>query len=198
MKKLIILIICILIPSKSFAVIHPKDQAKIIFYSGIYGAVLGLSTLSFYDKPSSRTRNIAMGAALGLMASVVITTIVATKEGKKKIQESLINEPETNIIEPTVEEQKKDNTNRKRTAPLKKDSKKEEDFFRDFDFDYDDEDDDYFDDDYFMYNKINSFDILFASFNNNKLAFNNNFLSFYQNEHNNKIDVYTNIINIRF
>jgi len=206
MKKIILLLMCFLIPSYSFAVIHPKDQAKIILYSGLYGSVLGLSTLSFYDKPADHRRNIAMGAALGLMAAIIITTVVATKESKKKIQEELILKGQTPSTNPTQNNQldnkakedpkdKKTNTNK----DTKKDTKKEEDFFKNMD-DYDDEDYDDFDedDDYYMFNNKIKVDILFASFNKNKLSLNSNFINLYQNPNNNKIDFYTNVINVRF
>ncbi|HPI41273.1 MAG TPA: hypothetical protein PLJ21_10755 [Pseudobdellovibrionaceae bacterium] len=37
-------------------------------FSSIGGAVLGLSTLPFYDKPQDHTNNINIGALLGLLA----------------------------------------------------------------------------------------------------------------------------------
>jgi len=200
MKKIIIISMCFLLPTYAFAVIHPRDQAKIILYSGLYGSVLGLSTLSFYDKPADHRRNIAMGAALGLMAAVVITTVFATKESKKKIQEQLIQKGQspsttdtTNKVEPPkTKEGQKDNKTNTKQAP-----KKEDDFFKYMDdFDDDDYDDD--DDDYYMFNQGLEFNILFASFSKDRTTFNSNFLNIYKNPNHNNLDFYTNIISLRF
>lgn len=47
-----------------------RNTAAVIF-SSIGGAVLGLSTLSFYGRPQEHTDNITLGAALGLIGGLV-------------------------------------------------------------------------------------------------------------------------------
>lgn len=43
---------------------------SIVFGTGLAGAVLGLSTLSFVDEPSQHTKNIAVGGAIGIVIGV--------------------------------------------------------------------------------------------------------------------------------
>ena len=45
---------------------------SLVVGAGAVGAVLGLSTLSFVDKPSEHTRNIAVGGALGIVVGVAV------------------------------------------------------------------------------------------------------------------------------
>jgi hypothetical protein len=47
-----------------------KRGVAAVMFSTIGGAVLGLSTLSFYDKPQEHTNNITVGALIGLVAGV--------------------------------------------------------------------------------------------------------------------------------
>lgn len=47
-----------------------KRGVAAVMFSTIGGAVLGLSTLSFYDKPQEHTNNITVGALVGLVAGV--------------------------------------------------------------------------------------------------------------------------------
>jgi hypothetical protein len=42
----------------------------IVISSGVVGAVLGLSTLSFVDKPSEHLKNVAIGGAVGIVIGV--------------------------------------------------------------------------------------------------------------------------------
>jgi hypothetical protein len=48
-----------------------KNDLVVIGVAGTAGAVLGLSTLSFTDKPSDHLDNIYTGAALGVIAGVL-------------------------------------------------------------------------------------------------------------------------------
>lgn len=50
-----------------------KQMATIIF-SGLAGAVLGLSTLSFYGRPQDKLQNIAVAAAVGIIIGASYTT----------------------------------------------------------------------------------------------------------------------------
>lgn len=52
-----------------------QNDIMLIAGAGVGGAILGLSTLSFYDKPSKNLANIWTGAALGIIGGVVIVAI---------------------------------------------------------------------------------------------------------------------------
>jgi hypothetical protein len=52
-----------------------QSDLLIITGAGAAGAVLGLSTLSFYDKPSKHLSNIWMGAAVGIIAGVILVAV---------------------------------------------------------------------------------------------------------------------------
>lgn len=47
-----------------------KTDLLIVVAGGLAGAVLGLSTLSFVDEPKEHTRNILVGASLGIILGV--------------------------------------------------------------------------------------------------------------------------------
>jgi hypothetical protein len=52
----------------------PRRQLATIIYSGLGGAVLGLSTLSFYGRPQDKLSNIAVGFAVGVIAGTIAVT----------------------------------------------------------------------------------------------------------------------------
>jgi site-specific recombinase len=56
-------------------VANTQNDIMLIAGAGVGGAILGLSTLSFYDKPSKNLANVWTGAALGIIAGVVIVAI---------------------------------------------------------------------------------------------------------------------------
>ena len=73
------LIIFILLPLNSFAqnndnldglVDDTKNDLLLVVGGGLAGAILGLSTLSFVDEPKEHTKNIIMGASIGIIAGV--------------------------------------------------------------------------------------------------------------------------------
>jgi hypothetical protein len=47
-----------------------KNDLLIVVGGGLAGAILGLSTLSFVEEPKEHTRNILVGASLGIIAGV--------------------------------------------------------------------------------------------------------------------------------
>ncbi|MBD65670.1 MAG: hypothetical protein CME62_10720 [Halobacteriovoraceae bacterium] len=47
-----------------------KSDLMMVIAGGLAGAVLGLSTLSFVEEPKEHTRNIVVGASLGIIAGV--------------------------------------------------------------------------------------------------------------------------------
>lgn len=92
LKKLVMIILCIQLTCLTgFAQqnqngIEPsgtRKQIAGIVFSGLAGAVLGLSTLSFYGRPQDRLSNIAVGFALGIIAGSVFITYGATTNPDK-------------------------------------------------------------------------------------------------------------------
>ncbi len=54
-----------------------RKQIATIIFAGLAGAVLGLSTLSFYGRPQDKLSNIAIGFAVGVIGGTVYTTYKA-------------------------------------------------------------------------------------------------------------------------
>jgi len=52
-----------------------RNDLLMVAGGGVVGAVLGLSTLSFYDKPSKHVSNIWTGAAIGIIGGVIIVAL---------------------------------------------------------------------------------------------------------------------------
>lgn len=52
----------------------PRRQIATIIFAGLGGAVLGLSTLSFYARPQDKIGNIAVGFAVGIIVGTGIVT----------------------------------------------------------------------------------------------------------------------------
>lgn len=59
--------------------VGPRKQLATIVFAGLGGAVLGLSTLSFYGRPQDRLSNIAIGFAVGIIIGAVYTTYNTAK-----------------------------------------------------------------------------------------------------------------------
>jgi hypothetical protein len=55
----------------------PRRQLGTIIYAGLGGAVIGLSTLSFYGRPQDKLANIAIGFAVGVIGGTVAVTYSA-------------------------------------------------------------------------------------------------------------------------
>jgi hypothetical protein len=55
----------------------PRKQLATIIFSGLAGAVLGLSTLSFYGRPQDRLANVPIGFAVGVIVGTGYTTYKA-------------------------------------------------------------------------------------------------------------------------
>lgn len=56
--------------------------------AGAAGAILGLSTLSFVDKPSKHLSNIWTGAAIGVIAGVIFVAYNSATKGSEDLQSS--------------------------------------------------------------------------------------------------------------
>lgn len=74
-KRLHILLIAVLITTSSLSAFsqtstttNTRRSLAAIIFAGLGGAVLGLSTLSFYGQPQEHIGNITTGFALGLLA----------------------------------------------------------------------------------------------------------------------------------
>ncbi|MCB0411058.1 MAG: hypothetical protein KDD22_00935 [Bdellovibrionales bacterium] len=55
----------------------PRKQLATIIFAGLAGAILGLSTLSFYGRPQDYLSNIAIGFAVGVIIGTSYTTYQA-------------------------------------------------------------------------------------------------------------------------
>lgn len=61
----------------SGAPMGPRKQLATIIFAGLAGAILGLSTLSFYGRPQDKLSNIAIGFAVGVIVGTGYTTYKA-------------------------------------------------------------------------------------------------------------------------
>jgi hypothetical protein len=60
----------------------PRRHLSTIVFAGVAGAVLGLSTLSFYGRPQEKLTHIAIGAAIGIIGGAMYSTFKAATEPK--------------------------------------------------------------------------------------------------------------------
>lgn len=65
-----------------------QNDLMIVAGAGAAGAVLGLSTLSFADKPAKHVSNIWTGAALGVIAGVIFVAYNSAQRGSEELQSS--------------------------------------------------------------------------------------------------------------
>ena len=68
---------------KSTASAGPRRHLANIVFAGLAGAVLGLSTLSFYGRPQDRLSNIAVGFAIGVIGGTMFSTYKAAAEPRE-------------------------------------------------------------------------------------------------------------------
>ena len=73
----------------------PKRYLSNIVFAGLAGAVLGLSTLSFYGRPQQRLSNIAVGFAFGIIIGTGYSTYKAAAEPREFYGELKKTEPES-------------------------------------------------------------------------------------------------------
>lgn len=57
-----------------------RKQLATIVFAGLAGAILGLSTLSFYGRPQENLSNIAFGFAFGIIGGTIFTTYKAATQ----------------------------------------------------------------------------------------------------------------------
>lgn len=65
-----------------------QQDLVLVGVAGLGGAVLGLSTLSFYDKPSKHVSNIWMGGAIGVIAGVILVALNNAQKSQEVVDES--------------------------------------------------------------------------------------------------------------
>ncbi len=66
-----------------------QNDILLVAGAGVGGAVLGLSTLSFYDKPSRHLANIWTGAAIGIIAGVVVVALMHAQKSQDDLTGSV-------------------------------------------------------------------------------------------------------------
>lgn len=105
MKKLVSsllilqLLITTLIPSMAFGqeaegegedfLKDTQNDVILVAAAGAAGAILGLSTLSFVDKPSKHIANVWTGAALGIITGVLFVAYNSAQKGSEELQSSV-------------------------------------------------------------------------------------------------------------
>lgn len=89
------LIFSLLVPSLALAQETDADLVKstqedimLVGIAGGAGALLGLSTLSFVDKPSKHISNIWTGAAIGVIAGVIFVAYNSATKNSEDLQSS--------------------------------------------------------------------------------------------------------------
>ena len=96
MKKLLSLLLALqfVIVSSAFAqedediIKSTQNDIILVGAAGVGGAILGLSTLSFTDKPSKHVSNIWTGAAIGVIAGVIWVVYDSAAKGSEDLQSS--------------------------------------------------------------------------------------------------------------
>lgn len=77
----------------------PRRQLATIVFAGLGGAILGLSTLSFYGRPQDELANIAVGFAVGVIAGTAYVTFKSAttreyyEEPGEKSRDSFLSKP---------------------------------------------------------------------------------------------------------
>lgn len=67
-----------------------QQDLVLVGVAGLGGAVLGLSTLSFYDKPSKHVSNIWMGGAIGVIAGVILVAFNNAQKSQEAVEEAYL------------------------------------------------------------------------------------------------------------
>lgn len=77
----------------------PRRQISTIVYMGLAGAVLGLSTLSFYGRPQDHLTNIPIGFGVGVVIGTIYMTYQAATNPSEFYRESSYQyNPRTNLF----------------------------------------------------------------------------------------------------
>jgi hypothetical protein len=94
----------------------PRRQLATIIFAGIGGAILGLSTLSFYGRPQDQLSNIAIGFAVGVISGTIYVTFksATTRDFYDDQKKDGVGGPNTGALEYEIPEA----TTRLAWAPL--------------------------------------------------------------------------------
>lgn len=65
-----------------------QNDILLVAAAGAGGAVIGLSTLSFVEKPSKHISNIWTGAAIGVIVGVIFVAYNSAQRGSEELQSS--------------------------------------------------------------------------------------------------------------
>lgn len=91
--KVKVLIICILCSftlfSKTAKAVGLGDSALTVAVTTVSGAILGASTLPFYEDSGAHTKNIFYGAAVGAVGGVLIAAFAGVQEGRVQSDEDI-------------------------------------------------------------------------------------------------------------
>ena len=68
---------------------NTQNDFMIVAGATLGGAIIGLSTLSFYDKPSQHTNNIWGGAAIGVIVGVIFVAYSSAQKGSDELQSAV-------------------------------------------------------------------------------------------------------------
>ena len=84
----------------------PRRQLATIVFAGLGGAVLGLSTLSFYGRPQENLSNIAIGFAVGIIAGTIYVTFksATTKDYYEDHRQNPDGQPGALLDKPMLED----------------------------------------------------------------------------------------------
>lgn len=94
MKKWLSLALIFQLLTLNLAFAEPEDDIisstqndiLLVGVAGATGAVLGLSTLSFYDTPSTHISNVWTGAAIGVIAGVIFVAYSSATKNQEHLQ----------------------------------------------------------------------------------------------------------------
>lgn len=92
MKKWLCALLCFQLFTLNVAFAQEDDIIKntqndilLVGIAGAGGAILGLSTLSFYDQPSKHIANVWTGAAIGIIAGVIFVAYNSAQKGSEDL-----------------------------------------------------------------------------------------------------------------
>lgn len=64
---------------------NTQNDIMLVGAAGAGGAILGLSTLSFYDKASNHIANVWTGAAIGIIVGVIFVAYNSAQKGQEEL-----------------------------------------------------------------------------------------------------------------
>jgi hypothetical protein len=75
-------------PSAAGLLDESLQDLSVVFGTGAVGAILGLSTLSFADKPKDHLKNVSIGGAIGVVIGVGIVVFGQASRSQNSITQS--------------------------------------------------------------------------------------------------------------